>query len=70
MTSPHVAYLDGLNLVLPFTRPVTAEEWNSIQWPPCPKCGAAINAGRVEVTTVGDLLRHYVAGRWECPSGD
>ena len=64
----HVARLDGLNLVLPFSRPVTAGEWNGIQWPPCPKCGATICVDRVDVTTVGDLLRQYVAGRWECPN--
>ena len=60
----HVARLDGLNLVLPFSRPVTAEEWNGIQWPPCPKCGTTVLVDRADVTTVGDLLRQYVAGRW------
>lgn len=64
----HVARLDGLNLALPFSRPVTAEEWNGIQWPPCPKCGATICVDRVDVTAVSDLLRQYVAGRWECPN--
>ncbi len=68
MAKSSVADLDGLNLVTPFSRPVTAEEWNDIQWPPCPKCGTTICVDRVDVTTFGQLLRHYVSGRWECPN--
>ncbi len=68
MAKSGVAYLDGLNLVMPFSRPVTAGEWNGIQWPPCPRCEATISVDRVDVTMFGQLLRHYIAGRWECPN--
>jgi hypothetical protein len=68
MTTPaRTAVLDGPRLVFPYDRPVTAEEWNAITWPPCPKCGAALDVDRVEVTEIGQRIAHYLPGRMACP---
>lgn len=46
----------------------TGEEWRNMAMPPCPKCGETIEADRVEVTPMGEKVRTYIFGRWECPN--
>lgn len=62
------AHLDGSALVMPVSRTVTAEEWNSITWPPCPKCGAILVVERLDVTTFLQRIAHYLPGRMTCPN--
>jgi hypothetical protein len=62
------AYLIGPMLVMPVSRTVTAEEWNSITWPPCPKCGATLIVDRLEVTFIHQRIAHYLPGRVACPN--
>ena len=66
-TQPYID-LKTLSLVMPFKRAVTGEEWRRMVWPPCPKCGETIDVDRAEVTEMGQLVRHYIPGRWECPN--
>jgi hypothetical protein len=66
--SAPIAVLDGPQLVFPFDRPVTTEEWNTITWPPCPKCGATLLVDRVEVTAIHQQVAHYLPGRLACPN--
>lgn len=54
--------------MFPFDRPVTAEEWNSIVWPPCPRCGAAMSVKRADVTTISQRVAHYIPGWMACPN--
>jgi hypothetical protein len=67
---PAQPYIDlaTLNIVLPYDRPVTGEEWNALQWPPCPRCGETVLVDRADVTPFPDKIRSYICGRWECPN--
>ena len=56
------------DLVFPFDRPVTAEEWGSIIWPPCPRCGATLLVDRIEATALQQRIAHYLPGRIACPN--
>jgi len=67
MNAP-AARLDGRRVIIPYDRPVTAQEWDGIAWPSCPECGATIRVERVDVTAFSQELAHYVAGRAECPN--
>lgn len=61
--------METLSLVLPGQSDVfTGDQWQHMMMPLCPKCGETINAERVEVTMVRQLVRHYIFGRWECPN--
>ena len=62
------ARLVGSAIVMPVNRTVTAEEWNLIEWPPCPKCGATLIVDRLEATTVAQRIAHYLPGRMACPN--
>jgi hypothetical protein len=66
-TTARVAVLDGPRLVFPYDRPVTAEEWNAITWPPCPVCGVELLVGRVDMTSIQQRIAHYLPGRMACP---
>lgn len=64
--------LQTLSLVLPDDAledgRLTGEQWRNMIMPPCPRCGTPIKADRVDVTYEGELARHYLFGRWECPN--
>lgn len=70
MSSPRQPYINlkTLAVVLPVKRAVTGEQWREMVWPPCPKCGEAIDVDRIDVTEFGQMVRHYIPGRWECPN--
>jgi hypothetical protein len=66
----NVACIDPetLSLVLPFKGAVTGEQWKQITWPSYPRCGEIIDVDRVDVTEIGQMVRRYMPGRWECPN--
>lgn len=71
MTGPTQPYIDmgTLRIVFPGGKhTVTGEQWRKMVWPPCPKCGETVIVDRQDVTTAEQVVRRYIAGRWECPN--